>query len=257
MKKTLEIEVYTDGACSGNPGPGGIGYAILEKGASRQAVNSTPLHCGYRRTTNNRMEILAAAKGLKAALAYIITYGKQSRDIDIKINVYSDSRDLVKTMNEGWKKKANKDLWAVLENTLAEVQRHSIEVEFHWVKGHADNRWNKLADALAVQARQDPLFIDEVYERISPEGDGGMDKVGKNPDTSSAACREPEIVNICLCGHSTPQERRIEILLSNGTTVKVLPCHGGFEQTECTRAESAVTVDIAWKYVGWLNGRSL
>lgn len=251
MKKTIEIEVYTDGACSGNPGPGGIGYVILQKGSDRQAVNSTPLHSGYRRTTNNRMEIMAAAKGLKTALEYILVYSldKKGRDIDIKINVFSDSRVVVMTMSEGWAKKANKDLWAILEDTLAEVHRHSIDVKFHWVKGHADNKWNQLADELAVQARQDPLFIDEVYERISPEND--------SLETRTAASNEPEIVDIRLCGHNAPDKRRIEILLSNGTTVKVLPCHGGFEQTECTRTESAVTVDVAWKYVGWLNGRSL
>ncbi len=137
-----EIELYTDGACSGNPGPGGWGAILRYKGRERE------LSGGERETTNNRMELTAAIQGLEALTE------------PCTVKLYSDSQYLCKAVNEGWLrawvargwKKADKsavlnvDLWQAL---LALLERH--QVEFIWVKGHAQNQYNNRCDALAVE----------------------------------------------------------------------------------------------------------
>ena len=87
--------------------------------------------------------------------------------------------------------------------------------------------------------------MDEVYEEIA----------GKADEESLLA--EPKVKEIRLLGYETPERRKVEVLLSNGTTVTILPCSGGFEQTGGTQRDYALTVDIAWRFVGYLNGKSL
>ncbi len=137
MKK---VTLYTDGACSGNPGPGGWG-AVLLYGTAKKELSG-----GARETTNNRMEITAVIEGLKAL--------KEPCEVEI----YSDSAYTVNAFREGWVngwersdwKKADKkpvlnaDLWQEL---LALTHIH--RVTFHKVKGHADNELNNRCDALA------------------------------------------------------------------------------------------------------------
>lgn len=249
MKNTFTLNIYTDGACSGNPGNGGTGHVIVMDGVNCLESNNE----GYVRTTNNRMEILAVIKGLKSAKRYIDTTLLEdlhkNREIDIKINVYSDSQLVINTMTQGWAKKSNKDLWKQLDAALAGFEAHGIQCTFNKVKGHAFDRWNNLADELAVKASQKPILHDEVYENIwwlTPSVRPCVEPV-----------TEPKIKEIRLLGYETPEQRKVEVLLSNETTVTILPCHGGFEQTGCTQAESALTVDIAWRFVGYLNGKSL
>ncbi len=140
MKK---IDIYTDGACSGNPGAGGCGVVLLYKSARKE------LSFGYAQTTNNRMEILAVIKGLEALKE------------PCHVTLYSDSKYVVDSITKGWvyswkkknwiksdKKKAlNVDLW---ERLLYLLDKH--DVEFVWVKGHADNPENERCDLLARQA---------------------------------------------------------------------------------------------------------
>ena len=121
------IQIYTDGACSGNPGPGGWAALVLSDG------NVEKLHGGEGRTTNNRMEMLAAIKGLEAV-------PKSSA-----VTVFSDSRLLVNTMTLGWKRNKNRDLWEQLDEAAA-----ARRVKWQWVKGHADDPMNREADRLAV-----------------------------------------------------------------------------------------------------------
>lgn len=126
-------EIYTDGSCLLNPGPGGWGALVIPaEGAAAK------LSGGERSTTNNRMEITAAAEALES-----IPPGSSAV-------VHSDSEYVVKTMTKGWKRNANKDLWERLERAAA---RRSVE--FRWVRGHAGHEGNETADRLAVAAMKD------------------------------------------------------------------------------------------------------
>ena len=143
------ILLYTDGAASGNPGPGGYGVVLCCGGLRKE------LSAGFARTTNNRMELLAVIAGLEA-----IRWDRA------RVELYSDSTYVVKAVNEGWlenwqrkqfRKVKNVDLWLRL------LPRH--EVTFHWVKGHAGHPENECCDRLAVAAYRLPgLPPDEGYE---------------------------------------------------------------------------------------------
>lgn len=151
------IEIYTDGACSAPPGPGGYG-AIIMSGNDKKEISQ-----GFRLTTNNRMEVMAAIEALS------LLKGRCS------VSLYSDSKYLVDSVNKGWAlrwqanhwKKSdgayakNQDLW----NKLLElVKQH--EISFNWVKGHSDNQFNNRCDELATTAtKEDPNKIDFEYER--------------------------------------------------------------------------------------------
>ena len=126
-----KFEIYTDGSCSGNPGPGGWGVVLLEN------QNRYDLSGGEAATTNNRMELTAVIRGLEAT-----PEGSSSV-------INSDSQYIVNTMNLGWKRNANKDLWRALDSLVK-----SRDVKFIWVKGHAGNTWNEKADRLAVEAME-------------------------------------------------------------------------------------------------------
>jgi len=145
--------LYTDGAASGNPGPGGYGV-VLVCGSLRKELSG-----GFALTTNNRMELLAVIKGLEAI-----------RWENAEVEVYSDSTYVVKAINEGWlekwessgwKKKKNPDLWQAF---LPLYRRH--RVRFHWIKGHAGHPENERCDALAVAAYgSSPLPDDPGYNK--------------------------------------------------------------------------------------------
>lgn len=148
-----DITIYTDGSSRGNPGPGGYG-AILMSGHLRKE-----LAAGYRRTTNNRMELM----GVIAALEAMKRPG-------LNITIYTDSQYIVKAINEGWlnnwlatnfaKGKKNKDLWVKFYNLY---KQHRIRIV--WVKGHADNPYNNRCDQLATSAADGGnLLVDEGYE---------------------------------------------------------------------------------------------
>jgi ribonuclease HI len=137
-----EVQLFTDGACSGNPGPGGWG-AIL-----RSVAHETELSGGARNTTNNRMELMAVIEGLK----------KLKRGVSVAI--YTDSRYVMDGAAKwiiGWKKTGwktadkkpvkNEDLWRALDD---EMKRHQIE--WHWVRGHSGHAENERADHLARSA---------------------------------------------------------------------------------------------------------
>lgn len=150
----MSITMYTDGAARGNPGPGGYG-TILLSGSLRKELSQ-----GYRLTTNNRMELMAVIAGLQAL-----------KKPGMNIIIYSDSQYVVKAVQEGWLKnwiatnfkggKKNRDLW---EQYAALAKNHNIQ--FKWVKGHAENAFNNRCDELATAAADGAnLVIDEEYER--------------------------------------------------------------------------------------------
>jgi ribonuclease HI len=149
-----ELIVYTDGSSRGNPGPGGYGV-ILQWGGKGKELSQ-----GYRRTTNNRMELMAVIAALEALNREGLT-----------ITIYSDSQYVVKAVSEGWLRKwistgfaggkKNKDLW-MRYHQLA--QKHRIK--FQWVRGHADNPMNNRCDQLATAAADGGnLLVDEGFER--------------------------------------------------------------------------------------------
>jgi ribonuclease HI len=151
-----ELIIYTDGASRGNPGPGGYGAILQYKGKEKE------LSAGYRRTTNNRMELMAVIAALKAL----------TKD-GLSITVFSDSQYVVKAVQEGWLKnwiatnfkggKKNKDLWL---EYAALASKHNIK--FKWVRGHADNAYNNRCDELATMAADSRnLLVDEGYEESS------------------------------------------------------------------------------------------
>ena len=135
------VNLYTDGACSGNPGPGGWGAILSYNGTEKE------LSGGESNTTNNRMELTAVIEGLSALKESCI------------VELYSDSKYVIDALEKGWawgwKKKGwiksdkkpalNPDLW---EKLLALTMRH--EMRYHWVKGHADNPYNNRCDQIAV-----------------------------------------------------------------------------------------------------------
>ena len=138
------IKIYTDGACSGNPGPGGWGYVILVDGLEYKEENK-----GYRMTTNNRMEIAAAIYALQKATALIERYNDGAT---YTICVNTDSQHLAGTMNLAWKRRTNLDLWQRLDETINKLRSLTVEVCFEKVKGHSGDRYNEVADRLAVAA---------------------------------------------------------------------------------------------------------
>jgi ribonuclease HI len=124
------VVVYSDGSCLGNPGPGGWGVVVfLDRQDPLRLSGPDP------QTTNNRMELTAAIKGLEAT------------PIGSTVSLYSDSQYLVNTMTRNWKRRKNHDLWERLDSLAGER-----EVIWHWIYGHAGDRWNEEADRLAVSA---------------------------------------------------------------------------------------------------------
>jgi Ribonuclease HI len=250
MNKTIEIKLYTDGACSCNPGNGGVGYVAVMDG--KPVFESE--RKGYRQTTNNRMEILAAIKGLGAMMDYIKDTLNPGRDTDIKVTVFSDSQVVIKTMNEGWKRKQNSDLWQKLDeriNTLELNTTHipyRVKVSFEWTKGHADDAWNNQADLLAKAASKVPVLKDAGYESIIAY------KLVPRPCVEPVP--EPEIRDIRLLNHDKLSDRKVEVALTDGTVITIVACHEGFEQYGGTQREHAVTVDVAWRFAEWLHGKS-
>jgi ribonuclease HI len=150
--------MYTDGACRGNPGPGGYGVVILDREGRKE------LSGGYCLTTNNRMELMAVISGLE----YLPKGGK--------VILYSDSQYVVKAVKYGWawkwkannfrrkdKEVPNADLW---ERLLGELSQH--EVELRWVRGHDASEGNICSDKLALKAATGPhLPPDEGYVKRS------------------------------------------------------------------------------------------
>lgn len=153
MENRRTIYLYTDGAASGNPGPGGWG-AVLECGDLRRELSG-----GYALTTNNRMELMAVIKGLEAI-----------KWKDAQVEVWSDSTYVVNTVTQNWKRKKNLDLWAKFDSLSA-----GFRLSFHWIKGHAGHPQNERCDRLAVEAcSQGNLPQDEGYEAGPDENDNKL-----------------------------------------------------------------------------------
>jgi ribonuclease HI len=147
----MKIEIFTDGSSKGNPGPGGFGI-VMRYGDKVKEYSE-----GFRRTTNNRMELLAVIKGLEKLKRY-----------DIPVIVYSDSKYVIDSIEKGWvfnwvktgfRGKKNEDLWRRY------LDLHSkFDIEYSWVKGHAGHPENERCDVLATSATYNN--IDTIYESL-------------------------------------------------------------------------------------------
>lgn len=153
------IEIFTDGGSSGNPGPGGFGV-VLKSGSHYKEISG-----GFRKTTNNRMELMAVIVGLESI-----------KKLGQEVVIYSDSKYVVDAVEKKWLNgwvskgfvgKKNKDLWL---RFLAVYKLH--KVRFVWVKGHAGHIENERCDRLAVGAYQqnENIQIDFVFEAESQKG---------------------------------------------------------------------------------------
>lgn len=158
---SFKIDIYTDGACSGNPGKGGYGILMRINSENYEKRFSK----GFRKTTNNRMELLAVIDALE-----------KLKTNDNDVHIYTDSKYVADAINQkwiyGWIKKGfknvkNPDLWRRF------VPLYKIHnPTFHWIKGHAGHPENEICDSLAVAASKQPnLEIDEGYETSN---DGGL-----------------------------------------------------------------------------------
>ena len=187
-------DIYTDGSCSGNPGPGGWA-AIVMDGDSRRRLSG-----GEPGTTNNRMEVTAAIEGLAA-----VSPGSA-------VTVHSDSEYLVNTMIKGWKRNVNNDLWKQLDGLVAERS-----VSWEWVRGHNGHPLNEEADSLAVAAMERyangaapgkaPAAAEPAgLTHVDQEGNARMVDVGDKPDSVRTAVAtgtitmKPETLALILRG---------------------------------------------------------
>ena len=149
----MNVTIYTDGSSRGNPGPGGYGV-VLVAGTHRKEMAQ-----GYRRTTNNRMELMAVIEGLRAL-----------KKKGLEVTIYSDSQYVINSIQKGWLKKwistgfaggkKNRDLWMEYDKVARD-----FSVRLIWVKGHADNALNNRCDVLATMAADNgPHLTDIGYE---------------------------------------------------------------------------------------------
>ena len=176
-----KITIYTDGSCLVNPGPGGWGALVLDpQGETRR------LSGGEAQTTNNRMELTAAIKGLEAAPS------------GTTVDLFSDSSYLVNTMTKNWKRRANQDLWTQLDALSGQRK-----VNWRWVRGHNGDPGNEEADRLAGKAMQlaanggatEPAMSDQEEAKptqprlthLDEEGRARMVDVGAKPVTDREA----------------------------------------------------------------------
>lgn len=157
-----KVFIYTDGACSGNPGPGGFGVLFMSDGVAPKEFSQ-----GFFHTTNNRMELLAVITAFESL--------KSPSDV----HVYSDSKYVVDSILKGWAKKwrsnnwkksdkskaENVDLWERLLHVLEEKEREGFKTTFHWVKGHAGHEHNERVDELSVIASKNPTENDIGFEK--------------------------------------------------------------------------------------------
>lgn len=133
MSTQQRITIYTDGACSGNPGPGGYTAILVAQDSRGNVVKERQIVGGAKNTTNNRMEITAVIEGLKALTR------------PTEVTVVTDSKYVMNTVTEGWKRKKNHDLWQQLDELTTQHQ-----VSWEYVKGHAGHEYNERCDRLAV-----------------------------------------------------------------------------------------------------------
>jgi ribonuclease HI len=166
--------LYADGACIGNPGPGGWGVVLAEPAEEYRELSGGP----YLHSTNNKMEITAVIEGLRDL--------QPGTDVIVR----SDSSYVVNTMMLGWKRKANEDLWRALDREVA-----ARKVRFEWVRGHAGDKHNERADKLATSAARGI--------KLEPETAAAETKVESDLEKLEPLLQADESIRRCArCGQS-------------------------------------------------------
>lgn len=168
------IEIYTDGACLGNPGPGGWAAVVVEDG-SKRILKGREEH-----TTNNRMEMMAVIKGL------------ESMEKSAEVTIFSDSQYVVNTMVRHWNRRANLDLWTRLDDAVAKRR-----VKWQWVRGHVGNTLNEEANDLAshqANANRGEVFGGTTFTHINEFGRAEMVDIGSKIETQRVAMARGSIV---------------------------------------------------------------
>lgn len=137
-----EIIAYTDGAYSSTRDQGGVGIVFVKDNEIIYKYSKC-----IQKTTNNRCELYAVIKALQAI----------SKPIDSLV-IYSDSQYVVCSINKGWQRKKNRDLWSIFDRFHEQAQKYCSDIKFEWVKGHENNEFNNLADELAVEASHEYCY---------------------------------------------------------------------------------------------------
>ena len=209
------IDIFTDGACVGNPGRGGWAAVIYRDGYVQET-------CGReRRTTNNRMEMTAVIEGL-----LLVPHGAE-------VTVYSDSQYVVNTMTMNWKRRKNHDLWAKLDREAA-----ARNVTWEWVRGHSGHPQNERADRLASeQARyREPVGGGSQLSHVDAEGKASMVDVGAKAVTQRVAVARGSVVmqpeTLRLVGENAMEKgdvlgvARVAGIMAAKKTAELIPlCH--------------------------------
>lgn len=160
--------VYADGSCLGNPGPGGWGVVLYDPDSNKRELNG---HADA--TTNNQMEITGVIEGLRAT------------EPGSHVVVRTDSQYVVKTMTDGWKRKANLDLWKLLD-----AERNARTVRFEWVRGHGTDPDNNRADELALMGANGRLIADGATDEKPRARRSTRGSAANNDAVSSHQLRE-------------------------------------------------------------------
>jgi ribonuclease HI len=177
------ITIHTDGSCIGNPGPGGWGAIVQHNG------EETELSGPDNPTTNNRMEMMAVIRALQ--------WVKEHDLADQPIQLHSDSSLVIKSLKDGWKRKANLDLWREMDTA-----RDGLNVEWFWVKGHAGDPMNERCDRLAVAqsekaAKLTPTSEGETHAQVEhPEGEYRCGSCGTVSDGNLGYMEEADMIRV-------------------------------------------------------------
>ena len=209
------IEIYTDGSCIGNPGPGGWAAIVVEDGQERA------IHGEAEKTTNNRMELFAVIMGLRAV--------RRSAEV----TVFSDSQYVVNTMTRNWKRNVNLDLWERLDQEVAKRR-----VKWQWVRGHAGNPLNEKADALANREAHGHGSNHSGIEltHVDESGIASMVNVAGKPETERVAvargsvAMRPETLSLIRADNVEKGDvlgvARIAGIMGAKSTAQLIPlCH--------------------------------
>ena len=238
MRTTI---IYVDGACSGNPGKGGVGAVIITPDQETLEVSF-----GFRRTTNQRMEILAAAIALETVL---------EEDIPCEeVVVRTDSQYVVETMAGRFRVKSNQDLWDRLRKAVANQGR--VKVTFEKVSGHSGDAFNEKADRLAVKAYRSAFLNEDVghVPRFAPDKSDGEYRL---PPSEVKTDVEPHIVNLVLSNDGQKTCRSIQVNFSDGKSVTAVPGEGegGYRLSGSLEHMPAAGRRLDEYLLRWLHGK--